>query len=319
MDKDTANWIAEQMQRELSTRQLRLLREVMELAIARNETSDDIDAVGLFLSAKEVEGCSPKTIAYYESTLNRMIKELAIPATKITTSDIRNYLAAYEAKRGSCKTTIDNIRRIIASFFAWLEDEDFIVKSPARRIRHVKQPKLVKGVFTDEELETLRDGCKNARDLAIVDLLASTGMRVGELASLNRSDIDFTERECIVTGKGNKQRVAYFDARTKLHLQAYLAERTDDCPALLVAIRGDAKRLSVGAIELRLRNLGKSSSVKRVHPHKFRRTLATSAIDKGMPIEQVQKLLGHEKIETTMHYALVSQSNVKTSHRKYLE
>lgn len=319
MNQETANWIAEQMQDELTTRQLCVLRGVMDLAITRNAMVDDVDVVDLFLNAKEVEGCSPKTIAYYENTLRRMIEELTIPATKITTNDIRNYLATYEMERGSCKTTIDNIRRIIASFFAWLEDEDFIVKSPARRIRHVKQPKLVKGVFTDEELETLRDGCDNTRDLAIVDLLASTGMRVGELASLNRSDIDFSERECIVTGKGNKQRVAYFDARTKLHLQAYLAERTDDCPALLVAIKGDARRLSVGAIELRLRNLGKSTSVKRVHPHKFRRTLATSAIDKGMPIEQVQKLLGHEKIETTMHYALVSQSNVKASHRKYLE
>ena len=281
--------------------------------------SGKTDLLESFLEAKKVEGCSRKTIAYYESTLTKMIDEIALPPTAITTDDLRKYLAAYEAERGSSKTTIDNIRRIIASFYAWLEDEDYIVKSPARRIHHVKQPKRVKGTFTDEELEAMREGCENARDLAIVDLLASTGMRVGELVALNRNDVNLAERECLVTGKGDKQRIVYFDARAKLHLQSYLDERSDDRPALFTTLNGTANRVSIGAVELRLRQLGERTGVQRVHPHKFRRTLATNAIDKGMPIEQVQKLLGHEKIDTTMHYALVSQSNVKASHRKYLE
>ena len=317
MDENYIERVTLAMQPYLSGIQLKLLSDAMR-AITPCEKEEQ-NLIASFLEAKEVEGCSKKTIDYYESTLKRMFDEIALPPTAITTDDLRKYLAAYEAERGSSKTTIDNIRRIIASFYAWLEDEDYIVKSPARRIHHVKQPKRVKGTFTDEELEAMREGCENARDLAIVDLLASTGMRVGELVALNRNDVDLAERECLVTGKGDKQRIVYFDARAKLHLQSYLGERRDDCPALFTTLNGTANRVSIGAVELRLRQLGERTGIQRVHPHKFRRTLATNAIDKGMPIEQVQKLLGHEKIDTTMHYALVSQSNVKASHRKYLE
>lgn len=319
----TINAILAQMQLFLDSLQMKQLRHVLHLELIeklnRQSTELDEKLLALFLTAKEVEGCSPKTIAYYESTLMRMTRSISKPYTQIDSNDLRKYLNNYEINRGAGKVTIDNIRRIMSSFFAWLEDEDYIVKSPVRRIHRVKTATVTKEVLTDEELETLRDSCSAPRDLAIVDLLASTGIRVGELVGLDISDIDLQERECIVTGKGNKQRPVYFDARTKIHLTAYLNSRNDNNPALFISLNGGNERITIGGIQARLRNLGKSAGIRRVHPHKFRRTLATHAIDKGMPIEQVQKLLGHAKIDTTMHYAMVNQSNVKASHRKYLE
>lgn len=312
------NLVLAQMQPILTCEQLKHLGEVLRYALMpKQDTYTDL--LRLFLTAKEVEGCSARTIVYYESTIQHMIETVGKPYTQIESDDLRGYLVNYEIKRKASKVTIDNIRRILSSFFSWLEDEDYIVKSPVRRIHRVKTATVTKDVLSDEDLETLRDNCTNVRDLAIVDMLAATGMRVGELVGLNIADIDLQERECIVTGKGNKQRPVYFDARAKLHLQAYLGTRSDDCPALFVSLDSSATRLSIGGIETRLRNLGKATGVGRVHPHKFRRTLATHAIDKGMPIEQVQKLLGHARIDTTMHYAMVNQNNVKASHRKYLE
>jgi len=312
------NLVLVQMQPILSCDQLKRLGEVLRFALSpRHESSADL--LKLFITAKEVEGCSARTITYYESTIQHMVESVGKPYTQIESDDLRGYLADYESNRKTGKVTIDNIRRILSSFFSWLEDEDYIVKSPVRRIHRVKTAAVAKEVLSDEDLETLRDNCTNARDLAIVDMLATTGMRVGELVGLDIADIDLQERECIVTGKGNKQRPVYFDARAKLHLQTYLDSRTDDCPALFVSLDATATRLSIGGIETRLRNLGKECGVPRVHPHKFRRTLATHAIDKGMPVEQVQKLLGHARIDTTMHYAMVNQNNVKASHRKYLE
>lgn len=282
------------------------------------EPVDNGDLLELFLTAKEVEGCSPKTIAYYEATLQHMESWLSKPIAHVSSDDLRKYLSEYELERGSSKVTIDNIRRIFSSFFSWLEDEDYIVKSPVRKIKRVKTAVKTKETLSDEELEALRDSCDSKRDLAMVDLLASTGMRVGELIRLDIDDVDIQGRECVVTGKGNKQRPVYFDARTKLHLAAYLESRKDGNPALFVSLNGRTQRLSVCTVEKRIKALGERAQVGRVHPHKFRRTLATHAIDKGMPIEQVQRLLGHSKIETTMHYAMVNQSNVKASHEKYL-
>lgn len=306
------------MQSLLSCSQLNELSKVLKQVLSQKQDYDG-DLLTIFLTAKEVEGCSPKTIAYYESTLTHMTASISKPYTQISSDDLRQYLNDYESKRDVGKVTIDNIRRIMSSFFSWLEDENYIVKSPVRRIHRVKTATITKEVLTDEELETLRDACTTTRDLAIVDLLASTGMRVGELVGLDIADVNLQERECIVTGKGNKQRLVYFDARTKLHLIAYLSTRSDSSPALFLSLNGANERISIGGIQTRLRNLGKRTGINRVHPHKFRRTLATHAIDKGMPIEQVQKLLGHAKIDTTMHYAMVNQNNVKTSHRRYLE
>ena len=264
------------------------------------------------------QGCSEKSLSYYRKTIETMSEKIGKGITHITTNDLRSYLTGYQTERKSSKVTIDNIRRILSSFFSWLEDEDYILKSPVRRIHKVKTAVTIKETYTDEALETMRDHCDSLRDLALIDMLASTGMRVGELVLLNRDDINFEERECVVFGKGSKERMVYFDARTKIHLQNYLAQRTDSNNALFVSLKAPYERLQIGGVESRLRELGKRLSLPRVHPHKFRRTLATMAIDKGMPVEQLQRLLGHQRIDTTLQYAMVKQSNVKIAHRKYI-
>ena len=284
---------------------------------------EDTDAenarlTGAFLSAKRIEGCSEKSLTYYRKTIETMSETIGKGITHITTNDLRSYLTDYQAERKSSKVTIDNIRRILSSFFSWLEDEDYILKSPVRRIHKVKTTVTIKETYTDEALETMRDHCDSLRDLALIDMLASTGMRVGELVLLNRDDINFEERECVVFGKGSKERMVYFDARTKIHLQNYLAQRTDSNNALFVSLKAPHERLQISGVESRLRELGRRLSLPRVHPHKFRRTLATMAIDKGMPVEQLQRLLGHQRIDTTLQYAMVKQSNVKLAHRKYI-
>ena len=279
---------------------------------------DNSVLIEMFLSAKRLEGCSERSMVYYSSTLSRFIDSIGKPLVGIRTEDIRKYLSDYQAQTCASNVTIDNIRRIISSFFTWLEVEDHIYKSPVKRIKKIKSVKPVKPVYSDEVLETLRDNCVTSRDLAIIDLLASAGIRVGELVQLDKSDVDLESRECIVHGKGSKERKVYFDARTKVHLQAYLKERDDDNCALFVSLLRPHNRLKISGVETRLRKLGRQLDLPRVYPHKFRRTLATKAIDKGMPIEQVQVLLGHSKIDTTLCYAMVDQENVKQSHRKYI-
>lgn len=279
---------------------------------------DNNELLNLFLSAKQVEGCSNKTIKYYRSTIERMLNNLDKRIDEITTNDLRNYLSGYGSSNNLTKTTIDNVRRIFSSFFSWLEDEDYILKNPVKRIHRIKTGRVVKETLSDENIETLRDNCNNIRDLAILDLLISTGIRVGELVGLNISDVNFNERECLVFGKGESERLVYFDAKTKLHLIQYLKTREDKNPALFVSLRYPYERLGINGVELRLKKLGEKSNIENVHPHKFRRTMATNAIDKGMPVEQVQKLLGHLQIDTTMQYAMVIQSNVKIAHRKFI-
>lgn len=312
----------------LNNEQLDMLQKVMvgvlqsvELIQSSCENTQEISNNGLlkaFLSAKRIEGCSEKSLKYYESTIEAMLGKINLTIREISTDSLRGYLADYQLERGSSKVTIDNMRRIFSSFFGWLEDEDYILKSPVRRIHKIKTDKPIKETFSDESLELLRDACDEVRDLAMIDLLASTGMRVGELVRLNREDINFHERECVVFGKGGSERVVYFDARTKIHLLNYLESRTDKNVALFSTLASPHERLQIGGVETRLREIGKRADLNKVHPHKFRRTLATRAIDKGMPIEQVQHLLGHVKIDTTMHYAMVNQANVKNSHRKFI-
>lgn len=318
--------IVQEMLPYLNNAQNEKLQEVLQNIFAKydvvyngiQESKAEPDYVELFLSAKRIEGCSDKTLKYYKSTVDALINTINKDVKHIETDDIRRYLTDYQAKKNSSKVTIDNIRRILSSFFSWLEDESYILKSPVRRIHKVKTSTIIKETYSDEDLEQMRDNCNELRDLAIIDMLASTGMRIGEMVLLNRSDIDFEERECVVFGKGSKERVAYFDARTKIHLQDYLDSRTDDNEALFVTLRSPHDRITIGGIETRLREFGKQIGIKKVHPHKFRRTLATMAIDKGMPIEQLQRLLGHSKIDTTLQYAMVKQSNVKNAHRKYI-
>lgn len=311
--------IEDKMQAIIDSEQMRQLHQVLESClISERLENKKTNLVRLFLAAKRVEGCSEKTVKYYDSTIRNAVKKIGKDIVQITTDDLRIYLDDYQTESKISKVTVDNIRRILSSFFSWLEDEDYVVKSPVRRIHKVKTCKTVKETYSDEDLELMRDECEGIRDLAIIDLLASTGMRVGELVKLNKRDIDFQNRECIVLGKGNKQRKAYFDARTKLHLKKYIDSREDDNEALFVSLQKPYNRLQISGVEIRLRELGNRLNIDKVHPHKFRRTLATLAIDKGMPIEQVQQLLGHQSIDTTLQYSMVNQNNVKESHRKYI-
>lgn len=284
----------------------------------QEELDENKNMIDSFISSKQVEGCSERTIKYYKEIIEKFVNSFDKSIKQISTNEIRNYLSNYKDNSSCGSTTIDNIRRVLSSFFSWLEDEDYIIKSPVRRIHKIKTAVVVKEVLTDENLERLRDECENIRDLSLIELLISTGMRVGELVNLNINSLNFEDRSCIVLGKGNKEREVYFDAKTKLHLKEYISKRNDSNDALFVSMREPHQRLSISGIELIIRTLGINSNINKVHPHKFRRTLATMAIDKGMPVEQVQKLLGHVKIETTMHYALVNQSNVKISHRRYI-
>lgn len=306
----------------LSIAQMKKLQEVIVKAFAENEAvKENIsneEYLSMFLAAKQIEGCSARTIQYYKVTVEHMIRRIPLEIRKITTDDIREYLAEYQKMNSCGKVTVDNVRRNLSSFFSWLEEEDYILKSPMRRIHKIKTKQAVKEVISDEMIEQLRDHCKCKRDLAMIDLLYSTGIRVGELVGLNRTDINFEERECVVYGKGDKERRVYFDAKSKLHLQDYLKERVDDNPALFVTLDAPYERLKISGVEIRVRELGRKLNMDKIHPHKFRRTMATRAIDKGMPIEQVQKILGHSQIDTTMQYAIVNQNNVKSAHRKYI-
>ena len=306
----------------LNAAQLKRLQEVLLKRLVKDEPEKKMisnqEYLNKFLEAKKIEGCSERTIKYYKLTVEQLLKKVLHPIRKVTTEQMREYLVDYQKINNCGKTTIDNVRRNISSFFSWLEEEDYILKSPMRRIHKIRAEKLVKNVITDEDIERLRDGCDCLRDVAMIDLLYSTGIRVGELVRLNRADINFSERECVVFGKGDKERRVYFDAKSKIHLINYLKSRIDDNPALFVSLDKPYNRLKISGVEIRLRQLGRKLHLDRVHPHKFRRSMATRAIDKGMPIEQVQKILGHSQIDTTMQYAIVNQNNVKAAHRKYI-
>lgn len=306
----------------LNVSQMKKLQEVLlqtfsENTIQKEEATND-EYLQLFLDAKRIEGCSERTIQYYSVTVDKMLQKIQTPVRKISTEEIRKYLVDYQKINDCSKVTVDNVRRNISSFFSWLEEEDYILKSPMRRIHKIKTKQPVKEIISDEAIEMLRDHCQCPRDLAMIDLLYSTGIRVGELVNLNISDVDFEARECVVFGKGDKERRVYFDAKAKLHLLNYLSERKDNNPALFVTLDAPYDRLKISGVEIRIRTLGRKLNMEKIHPHKFRRTMATRAIDKGMPIEQVQKLLGHSQIDTTMQYAIVNQTNVKTSHQKFI-
>ena len=330
MKKTFIGDILQSMMPYLDNAQLEYLKQTLETKLQkfeiiesketcnRKDEDDNSTLISSFIAAKRIEGCSEKSLKYYENTIQCTVNNIAKDIKQLSTDDLRLYLTEYQELHNSSRVTIDNIRRILSSFFSWLEDEGYIFKSPIRRIHKVKTDKVIKETYTDEELETLRDNSPTIRDLAMIDMLASTGMRIGEMVLLNKADINFAERECKVLGKGNKERIVYFDARTKLHLQQYLVSRADENEALFVSLRKPCERITIGGIESRLRKLGHNLNIHKVHPHKFRRTLATMAIDKGMPIEQLQRLLGHQRIDTTLQYAMVKQSNVKLAHKKYI-
>lgn len=328
MKDKTINEIVSNMITVLNNEQLGMLKDTLEHTLFNceivqsfneNEANDNGKILELFITSKKIEGCSIRTTSYYEMILKRLFKHLTFSVKKITTEDLRVYLDEYQKSSNASKVSIDNIRRILSSFFNWLESENYILKSPMRRIHKIKTVKVIKETYSSETMQIIRDNCEHLRDIAIIDLLASTGMRVGELVKLDKYNVDFNNKECIVLGKGGKERRVYFDSITKIHLIRYLNSRTDENEALFVSKLKPYKRLEISGVEIMLRKLGRKLGITRIHPHKFRRTLATNAIDKGMPVEQVQKLLGHTKIDTTMQYAMVDQNNVKNSYRKYLD
>lgn len=223
MRKDESETIIREMLPYLNNLNLIRLKNVLNNLVKKGPNSrskyNNKNLLQKYFASKRAEGCSDKSLKYYETTITKALTGINKNAREINTDELRNYLMNYQEIHNSSKVTIDNIRRILSSFFNWLEDEDYIIKSPIRRIHKVKVATTIKETYSDEELEKLRDSCTNVRDLAMIDFLASTGMRVGELVLLNRSDINFQERECVVFGKGNKERIAYFDARAKLHLK----------------------------------------------------------------------------------------------------
>lgn len=320
--EEAIKYILVDMDEYLTSNQSQKLQRVLVARLTNQKSTTDSlsnhNYLSMFLNAKKIEGCSDRTLSYYETTIAKLLSNFSEPIRKVTTDEIRGYLANYQTINNCSKVTIDNVRRNISSFFTWLEEEDYIIKSPMHRIHKIKTVKMVKEIISDEEIEKLRDSCDNLRDLAIIDLLYSTGIRIGELVRLNIDDINFEERECVVLGKGDKERKVYFDAKTKIHLQGYINNRSDNNQALFVTLDAPYDRLKISGVEIRLRSLGRELGINKIHPHKFRRTMATRAIDKGMPIEQVQRLLGHSQIDTTMHYAIVNQTNVKVSHRKFI-
>lgn len=329
MKEEIISIVKSEMLNHLNAQQMDRLNKVLEhvlwdVVVSKEESTPvqsyltNEELVTNFLDAKYLEGCSSKTIKYYRSTISNMLGDINKSAMAITTDDIRKYLTDYQKINDCSRSNLDNIRRIFSSFFMWLENENYILKSPVRRIHKIRTTKPVKETIADESMEIMRDNVAHPRDLAIIDMLASTGMRVGKLCKLNRNDVNFESQECVVLGKGDKERIVYFDARAKVHLQNYLQSRQDNNPALFVSLLKPYKRLQVPGVETRLRQLGRRLDINQIHPHKFRRTLATKAIDKGMPIEQLQTLLGHSQINTTMEYAIVNQTNVKSSHKKYI-
>ena len=271
-----------------------------------------------FLDSKKLEGRSDNTLHYYRTTLEKLLASFDKPLQNVTTNDIREWLLLYK-ETGVSNTTVNNVRRIFSSFFGWLEAEEYILRDPMRRIHRVKEEYQIKKPFSEWEIERLRVHLKDSvRDRAMFELLLSTGMRLTELRGLNQGDVDFSEREIIVFGKGAKQRIVYFDERTSLFLQKYLESRDDDNPALFVTIKNPHERLGKAGIGTTVREWGRNTNIENVHPHRFRRTMATRALRAGMPIEQIQVILGHSSIETTRIYAKVNQDDVKYAHRKYV-
>lgn len=270
-----------------------------------------------FLLTKKLEGCSMETIRDYHDKISLLIDWAKKDLREMTTKDIKEYLYHYQDTHKVCKRSLDNIRLTLSSFYQFLEDEDMITKNPVRKIRKIKYEEIIRPPFTDEELELIRQNVRTLRDLCIVDLLYSTGMRISECISLNIEDINFTKREIIVLGKGGRERICYFNAKTKIEVLKYLNLRGDDNPALFVSMRYPFNRLKKGGVEHMLKDIEERSGVKNIHPHRFRRTLATNLLSKGMTLEQVQRILGHKKIETTLIYANINQDVTKINHQKF--
>lgn len=307
------------MAEHLSPEQSHLLADVLGQVLGGEEdVAASVDYLAAFLSAKEIEGCSARTVKYYQQTLQGCLMYVGKPVRHFTANDVRAVLSWHKAK-GCSDRTIDNIRRVMSSFFQWLENEDIIRKSPVKKVGAVRCEKIEKHPFSEMEVENMRACCKNDRERAIVELLLSSGMRIGELVRLNRLDVDLAERQCEVLGKGRKRRMCYFSAAAEKYLRAYLDSRSDDEEALIVSEtrkNGGYNRLSIAGAEQAIRKLGERAGVENCHPHRFRRTMATTCLRRGMPLEEVQLLLGHENMDTTLIYAKTDKEKLRLNARR---
>lgn len=321
--------ILQKMRTELSNEQLDKLEAVLDIVLYRYKVTQDTNELIVrdnandkllqrFLSTKLIEGKSKKTVSRYRLILKIMIDYFGKSVKEINTDDLRYYLARYQQDRYVCNNTLDGMRRIFSSFFTWLNDEGYIIRNPTRMLKKIKVERIIRKPLSDEEREKLRCACKEERDLSIIEFLYSTGVRVSEMIGLNRDNIRFLERETVVLGKGSKERMVYLNASACLHLKRYLDTRNDKNPALFVSMNSPHKRLTVSGIEAILKELGKRAGIKKVHPHRYRRTAATNALNRGMPLQEVSMMLGHSKVETTMIYCAVEQESVKFNHKKYL-
>lgn len=276
-----------------------------------------IELLKEFLMTKKIEGCTITTIKDYHDRILKLIDWTTKDVRELTAKDLRDYLYEYQELNKVKQGTLDTMRLILSSFYQFLENEEYITKNPVRKIHKIRSEDIVRPAFTDEELELIRKDAKCIRDLAIIDLLYSSGIRISECVSLNIRDVNFNDREFIVYGKGGKERICYFNARTKIEIIDYLQTREDREPALFVSKHYPHNRLKRGGVRHMLKDIETRTGIPDIHPHRFRRTLATNLLDKGMTLEQVQRILGHKKIETTLIYANINQTMTKINHQKY--
>lgn len=269
-----------------------------------------------FIATKRLEGKSEKTLRKYQPELERLVGFLSKKLYEVEIYDLRLYLALYKENKKVSNRTLDNIRKTISSFFSWMHDEGHIGRNPAKALKQIKYIKEVKKPFTSVEREKLKNACSFLRDLALSEFLYASGLRVSEVVSLNRENIDFTTREAYVIGKGNKERKFYLSEVCIEYLRQYLQSRTDNNRALFVGIKAPYRRIGKEGIETAVKRLGKKAGVDNVHPHRFRRTLATDLVKKNVPIQDVAAILGHADLRTTQVYVCLDQETVKYHYNK---
>jgi site-specific recombinase XerD len=300
---------------------LRILADVLQgFEVEELDQAQDLneDLLECYLDALKVEGRSPKTLERYAYVIRKMMQAMKVPTRQITVYHIRSYLSA-EQKRGIQEGTLDGIRQVLSAYFGWLRREGLIERDPMGNVGAIKRPKKQKEIYTPVEIEKLNEKSVDfrfsLRNRAIVEFLRATGCRISEVTGLNREKVNFQTLEVVVLGKGNKERKVYLDDVTGMILKKYLDSREDENPALFVG--QDGERLSAGGIRFMLKSLAKKAGVEHCHPHKFRRTLATNLNRRGMPIQEVAHILGHEKLDTTMKYVMLNDDDLKNSYRKH--
>lgn len=286
-----------------------------EVRVSDNSWTDDLRR---FCERKQLSGKSDGTIGRYKYILTKVLGYINKPVAEVTEGDLNDYIEKYKMFRQVSNCTLEGTRLCISSFFTWLHERGFIPRNPSRGIDPIKVPKTVKRAYSDEELEKIKQACKNLRDKAIVEFLYTTGVRISEMTALNRDDICIKEKTIIVYGKGAKEREVYLTDVSSMYLSAYLFQRKDNSEALFVSDKKPYKRLSASGVRGMLKAIGKRTGIDKVHPHRFRTTCATNLLRKGMPIEEVSQILGHEKLDTTRLYALVDKDKVKADHRRYM-